>query len=126
MVVRRFRTRPAVTAENWPTIKEIVADALERESSDRAAFLDEACSQDAHLRAEVESLLAAYDGAGELSEHPLAIRLLRDAVSHGLSAGNTRGIEKDPDLKSLHGDPRFTALVAEIKKLSAANVPVSK
>ena len=60
------------TPEQWPRIKEIVAAALERESGERTAFLDEACAQDAPLRAEVESLLAAYDEAGGLSEHPMA------------------------------------------------------
>lgn len=49
-----------------------------------------------------------------------ALRLLHEAINHGLSAGNTLGIEKDPDLKSLRGDPRFAALVAETKKVAAA------
>jgi serine/threonine protein kinase len=42
-----------------------------------------------------------------------ALRLLREAVNHGLPAGNALGIENDPDFNSLHGDPRFDALVAE-------------
>ncbi len=63
------------TPEQWQKIKEIVADALERKSGERVAFLEEACAQDAPLRAEVESLLAAYDEAGGLSEHPLAGKL---------------------------------------------------
>lgn len=61
--------------DQWPRIKEIVAEALEREPSGRGAFLDEACSQNKSLRAEVESLLAAYDQAGGLSEHPLGVEL---------------------------------------------------
>ena len=53
--------------ERWPRIKEIVGAALEREPSERGAFLDQACSNDGPLRAEVESLLAAHADAGVLS-----------------------------------------------------------
>jgi serine/threonine protein kinase/tetratricopeptide (TPR) repeat protein len=56
--------------EQWQKIKEIVGAALEREPYERSAFLDEACSQDLKLRAEVESLLAAHADAGGLSENP--------------------------------------------------------
>src|SRR5882672_10581925 len=38
---------------------------------------------------------------------------LHEAVNHGLSIGNALGIEKDPDFKSMHGDSRFAAIVAE-------------
>jgi hypothetical protein len=48
------------TPEQWPKIKEIVGAALEREPKERGAFLDQACSKDRGLRAEVESLLAAH------------------------------------------------------------------
>jgi serine/threonine protein kinase len=48
-------------------IKEIVGAALEHEPSQRSAFLDQACSHDSALRAEVDSLLSAYDGADSLS-----------------------------------------------------------
>ena len=41
-------------------IKEIVGAALEREPSERRAFLDQACSRDERLRSEVESLLVAH------------------------------------------------------------------
>ena len=54
--------------EQWEKIKEIVGAALEREPSQRAAFLDQACSQNAALRAEVESLLSAHAQADGLSE----------------------------------------------------------
>ncbi len=58
------------TPEQWLKIKEIVGAALEREPSERGAFLDQACSQQGELRAEVESLLAAHAEADGLSEHP--------------------------------------------------------
>jgi serine/threonine protein kinase len=60
------------TPEQWPKIKEIVGAALEHDPSERAAFLDQACSQDGELRAEVESLLAAHADADGLSENPWA------------------------------------------------------
>jgi eukaryotic-like serine/threonine-protein kinase len=49
-----------------------------------------------------------------------ALSLLREAVDHGLRAAADLDIEKDPDLKSLHGDPRFAALVAHAKERAAA------
>jgi non-specific serine/threonine protein kinase/serine/threonine-protein kinase len=48
-----------------------------------------------------------------------ALRLLREAIDHGLTARNSLGIEKDSDFKSLHGDPRFDALVAYAKEHAA-------
>jgi serine/threonine protein kinase/tetratricopeptide (TPR) repeat protein len=41
-----------------------------------------------------------------------ALSLLRDSVDHGLALWVVREMDKDPDLISLHGDPRFDALVA--------------
>jgi serine/threonine protein kinase/uncharacterized protein (DUF2267 family) len=58
------------TPDQWPKIKEIVGAALEREPSERIAFLDQACAQNSELRPEVESLLAAHADADGLSEHP--------------------------------------------------------
>jgi eukaryotic-like serine/threonine-protein kinase len=49
-----------------------------------------------------------------------AISLVRESVDHGLPPPYAKAIEKDPDLKSLHGDPRFAALVAHVKERAAA------
>ena len=49
-----------------------------------------------------------------------ALSFLREAVDHGLPRDVDLGIDKDPDLKSLHGDPRFDALVAYAKLRAAA------
>jgi hypothetical protein len=46
-------------------------------------------------------------------------RRLREAIDHGLSPVDALGMERDADLKSLHGDPRFDALVAHAKLVSA-------
>jgi len=49
-----------------------------------------------------------------------ALTLLRQAVDHGLSPNIALGMEKDPDLSSLHGDVRFADLVAHAKERAAA------
>ncbi len=49
-----------------------------------------------------------------------ALSLVRKAVDHGLTPGFDLDIEKDSDLQSLHGDPRFAALVAHAKERAAA------
>jgi eukaryotic-like serine/threonine-protein kinase len=54
--------------QQWQKVKEIVGSALERPQAERAAYLDQACSQDRELRKEVESLLSAYKDSDRLSE----------------------------------------------------------
>jgi hypothetical protein len=48
-----------------------------------------------------------------------SLSLLQDAVEHGLPSEDVVGIGRDPDLKSLHGDPRFEALVAQSLRAAA-------
>jgi tetratricopeptide (TPR) repeat protein len=48
-----------------------------------------------------------------------ALELLRSAVDHKLETDVVTGIENDPDLKVLHGDPRFEGLVREAKQRAA-------
>src|SRR5215472_5472252 len=50
-------------AVRWQKVKDVFGDALEQGLADRGAFLDRACNGDHALRAEVESLLAAAQGA---------------------------------------------------------------
>ncbi|HEV2304242.1 MAG TPA: serine/threonine-protein kinase [Candidatus Acidoferrales bacterium] len=52
-----------------------------------------------------------------------ALSFLRRAVDHGLPAEGDIAIDKDPDLKSLHGDPRFAAIVADAQQHLAAQKP---
>lgn len=47
-------------SERWKQIERLYHQALERETSTRAAFLAEACAGDEELRREVVSLIA-YD-----------------------------------------------------------------
>ena len=53
-----------------PRIEDILAEALRWPAEERAARLDEACADDARLRAEVESLLEAHDEVGEFLSDP--------------------------------------------------------
>jgi non-specific serine/threonine protein kinase/serine/threonine-protein kinase len=62
--------------------------------------------------------LAAHRG-----QRDEALSLLREAVDHGLPVGIRRGMDKDPDLASLHGDPRFDAIVADAKQPAASQKP---
>jgi eukaryotic-like serine/threonine-protein kinase len=71
----------------------IFADVLDLPASERAAFLDRACANDAELRARVETLLRAYDGAGaNIESSPVAlaadvVRAAGDGGSLDYSAG---------------------------------------
>ncbi|HLY61969.1 MAG TPA: tetratricopeptide repeat protein [Terriglobia bacterium] len=58
--------------------------------------------------------------AARRGNRPEALSLLRQALDHGLSPSGALGMESDDDLKSLHGDPRFVALVAYAKEHGAA------
>jgi eukaryotic-like serine/threonine-protein kinase len=51
-------------------------------------------------------------------EKDQAIELLSRSVDHGLFPRVDLQIEKDTDLTSLHGDPRFAALVAHAKEVA--------
>ncbi len=61
--------------EEWQRVKAVCAAALDRGPAERAAYLDEACAGDAALRAEVESLIGAYNRAGEFIEQPAVAHL---------------------------------------------------
>ena len=55
--------RTQMSADRQRQITELCHAALERNASDRAAFLREACAGDEALRQEVESLLRYEDAA---------------------------------------------------------------
>ncbi len=73
---------------SWDRVKEVFQEALERPSHERTVYLRQRCGDDAALRAEVESLLAARDEAGGFAERP-AIELLDELADRfvgGVSA----------------------------------------
>ncbi len=51
----------------WDQLQEVFLDALELPAEERAAFLERACGDDAGMRAEVESMLAAEEAGGEFT-----------------------------------------------------------
>ena len=62
----------AMAADRWYTVFALFDAALARPDAERGAFLASECGQDARLREDVESLLAAHDDAeGFLSNPPL-------------------------------------------------------
>jgi eukaryotic-like serine/threonine-protein kinase len=70
---------------------------------------------------------AAYDLACVLAlegKRDAAFDNLQFAVEHELSAEARQGLEKDDDLKSLHGDPRFDALLVSSRQ-RPATIPTS-
>jgi eukaryotic-like serine/threonine-protein kinase len=87
-----------VILERWQTIKQIVGAALELEPAERPSFLERACPPDESLRAEIESLLAAYQSnalsnplafasLGNINEFPRAVgpyRLIRQLGVGGM------------------------------------------
>jgi serine/threonine protein kinase len=59
-----------MTPDQWQRIQELFHAALERDPSQRAQVLAEACAGDAVLHQEVASLLAAHEQAGSFIEAP--------------------------------------------------------
>ncbi|HEV7860888.1 MAG TPA: serine/threonine-protein kinase [Pyrinomonadaceae bacterium] len=59
-----------MSPEQWRQLKELFRVAIELEPSQRAAYLDQSCADDAALRAEIASLLASHDDAANFIETP--------------------------------------------------------
>jgi len=57
--------------QRWQQIEALLQSALERKPDQRAAFLAEACADDASLRIEVESLIACEESAANFIEAPV-------------------------------------------------------
>jgi eukaryotic-like serine/threonine-protein kinase len=68
----RYRRSPDLNPEEWHRITAVFNAALARDPPDRAAFLDDACGDDAELHGQVNRLLAAHEAAGSFGEVPLA------------------------------------------------------
>jgi Tol biopolymer transport system component len=57
--------------ERWKRVKEILDISLGLEPAGRDEYLTRVCESDTDLRAEVESLIEAYESAGDLFETPI-------------------------------------------------------
>ena len=83
-----------MTPERWQQVERLYHAAQERAPSERSAFLDDACADDADLRGEVDSLLAAGArgdtflelSAVQLTARALASELPRVAVGQRLGS----------------------------------------
>jgi tetratricopeptide (TPR) repeat protein len=60
-----------VNADAWSRVKDVLDECLDLEPAQWPAFLDRACGSDAALRAEVDSLLAAHQAAGDFIAEPV-------------------------------------------------------
>jgi tetratricopeptide (TPR) repeat protein len=56
--------------ETWRQVEQLYHAALERDASERLAFLDRACAGDEALRREVEKLIAGHERAGTFLASP--------------------------------------------------------
>jgi eukaryotic-like serine/threonine-protein kinase len=65
---------PKPGPEAWARINDLFHRALAEPPDRRDVFLDDACGGDTRLRAEVSSLLAAHDRAGDFIEQPAVAR----------------------------------------------------
>ncbi|HEX8748922.1 MAG TPA: protein kinase, partial [Pyrinomonadaceae bacterium] len=89
-----------MSPEQWNQVKELFHAALEVAPEERARFLDKACSNDASLRREVESLIASHERTGNFIDSPAfeaAAQLLADdpdSLSEGQVIGDYRILKK--------------------------------
>ena len=70
-------------------LRDLLQRAADLPAAKRGAFLDDACAGDAALRAELKSLLAALEGAGEFLAAPNAENEISDGTSRGRLLGDT-------------------------------------
>ena len=59
-----------MTDKNWQNVKDIFLAALEKDVSERAAYLDGVCNGDGETRIKVESLLKSHAAAEDFIEKP--------------------------------------------------------
>jgi len=79
-----------MTTDRWERTKQILEDALRLAPAKRAAYLASACANDATLRVEVESLIAAHEAAGsQFLDSPAPVVLNLTSHAPGSRAGQT-------------------------------------
>jgi serine/threonine-protein kinase len=80
--------------KDWRRTEELFHKAVGLSAEERGLYLDQACSQDATLRAEVESLIAAFEDQVEFMERPafsLGIKVLSEESKHESLTGRLIG-----------------------------------
>jgi eukaryotic-like serine/threonine-protein kinase len=66
---------------DWQRTRDLFFAALERDASERAAFLAAACAGDEALHAEVLSLLESHDDSDDFISRPAALQALGDPLT---------------------------------------------
>jgi hypothetical protein len=81
-----------VSASDWARLNDLFHRAVAEPADRRSAFLDEACRGDRVLHAELVSLLAAHERAGEFIEAPAADAgaIFNDVLASGASLVGSR------------------------------------
>ena len=59
-----------MTPDQWQKVEAVLQEALDRPPADRASFLNDACMGDEELHREANSLIDAYEHAGDFIEEP--------------------------------------------------------
>ena len=93
-----------MTPDKWRAVERLYHAALDRETGERAAFLQSACASDEELRGEVESLLDTSRGPGHFWKWPdrtALNRLGRGACSPGRAGGIRAGPPGWPHVRFL-------------------------
>src|ERR1041385_7058030 len=80
-----------MTPERWQQVQAIFNSAMEYRPDERDTFLSRACSGDASLRDEVESLLAWHERTGEFIDEPAFKQASWLAEQLRLAEGETIG-----------------------------------
>ena len=80
-------------SDRWNRVEELLHAALERSSTDRAAFLSQACAGDDTLRAELDSLLVLEQSAEGFLDAPVPLTTLAETDS---DAGDVKAAPDAP------------------------------
>ena len=137
-----------MTPERWRQVTDIFHAALARKATDRANYLDEACTSDRTLREEVDAMLEAHSEGAQFGEAPVNVSAAhRPRLASGAMLGPYRVEEligtggmgevyrardmrlgRDVAIKVLHGgftlDPEHLArFEREGRMLAALNHP---
>ena len=76
MLPEAAKSQSEMTPERWARVRELICEALDRQPSERAAYLERACANDCELRSQVESLIAASESSGGLPSSIIPTRRL--------------------------------------------------